>query len=262
MKALCQKTRQFADRTVRCYLTYRCSANCEFCSAQIPEVRENIRPTEIGPDTWAKGLNRRCRHSILAGGEPFLYRHFERLIGLLEADKFKIEIYTNLRQPVDGFLKAARGRYMFLVSLHPGTDRKAWLGNIEKLAAANHGVRIHIVRSAGFEELQQFIRDAGLVERFRSALQGDQRSGIKSSGAETNRAHPRVNCVHRIFLFGPDGNRYHCVHKMMTAEPAAERGHISGADGANWTRFAGCAEFGLCAGCDNNIEGRVEEWSV
>jgi MoaA/NifB/PqqE/SkfB family radical SAM enzyme len=233
---------------------------CEFCSAEIPAVAPELRDTEMLAEVWAEGLNRRARHTILAGGEPFLYSDFGNLISMLAADKYKIEIYTNLRHPVDEFLKAARGRYFILTSLHPGTDRDKWLDNVDKLAAANHGVRVHIVRSPGYEDLVEFIKDTGIVDRFKTALQGDQRSGIKSMGKALNEQHPDVRCRHRIYLFGPDGHRYHCIHKMMAGDRAAQRGHIAGMDGADWTMLGDCKEFGFCAGCDNNIEGEVYDY--
>jgi hypothetical protein len=234
---------------------------CDFCSAEIPNVLPDIRETEIPAEVWAEGLNRRARHAILAGGEPFMYSHFRALIAMLQADLFKVEIYTNLGHPVDGFINAARGRYFFLVSLHPGTNTERWLMRIEALMAAGHAVRIHIVRAEGYEKLVSFIDKAGLVGRFKTALQGDQRNGIKSLGKSTNIQHPLVNCRHRIFLFGPDGHRYHCIHRMMQADPKAQHGHINGMDNDDWTVFTGCTEFGYCAGCDNNIEGRVTDGS-
>ena len=188
--------------------------------------------------------------------------------------RYKVEIYTNLQHDVTEFIKAASRTYQFLVSLHPGTDLDAWRERVSQLGAAGHSLRFHVVRAAGYEELAQFLKTSGIVGRYRTALQGDQRGGPKSAGAEANAAHPRVRCTSRIILYGPEGDRWHCVHKMVT-------GDISGRfDNAAHTELGGenlvsyeqmqnpdsqiettieCTEFGLCSGCDNNIEGRVED---
>jgi hypothetical protein len=98
------------------------------------------------PPRWAEGLNRRARHTILAGGEPFLYPGFIDLIRLLDPG-YKVEIYTNLRTDPIGLIKAANRKFQFLISLHPGTSLWAWRNHVEQLAAAGHGLRFHIVRA-------------------------------------------------------------------------------------------------------------------
>jgi hypothetical protein len=257
MSLLFQRTRQFPDRTVRCYLTLRCEANCGFCSAQIPQVAAERAAVEIPAPVWAEGLNRRARHTVLAGGEPFLYTGFAELLSLL-TPTYKVEIYTNLQHDVDAFVEAAGHPYRILASLHPGTDLKAWYGRVKQLAEAGHQLRFHIVRSPGYEQLTAFLEEAGIVGNYSTALQGDQRGGPKSAGRQANRLHPLVKCSSRIFLFGPDGYRYHCVHQMTTGNEQARFEHINSFDGGDWTEVH-CDEFGHCAGCDNNIEGKVND---
>ena len=252
---LFKKTKSHPDYTVRCYLTLKCSAMCEFCSAQIPLAGAERRKVEIPADIWAAGINRRKRNTVLAGGEPFMYSQFEDLICLLDGG-YKIEIYTNLRHDVEKFVRAANRPFIFLISLHPGTDLIEWRKRVEILTAAGHSLRFHIVRSAGYEKLAEYLKESGIVGRYRTALQGDQRAGPKSAGPEKNREHPWVKCTSKIILFGPGGYRYHCVHKMVTGDRPARFGHISESDQDIETSIE-CSEFGLCAGCDNNIEGSV-----
>lgn len=255
MKKLFEKKKNHPDYTVRCYLTLRCDSMCEFCSAQIPQVTAERKKIEIPADVWAEGLNRRRRNTVLAGGEPFMYSQFEDLISMLDGG-YKVEIYTNLRHDVDLFIRAARRPYIFLISLHPGTDLAAWRKRVEKLSKAGHSLRFHIVRAPGYEKLAEYLKDSGIVGRYRTALQGDQRAGPKSAGAEANKRHPLVKCTSRIFLFGPGGYRYHCVHQMIKGNLMAEFGHITQKDKDIETSVK-CNEFGLCSGCDNNIEGSV-----
>jgi hypothetical protein len=253
---LYQRTRRVADRCVRCYLTLACDSQCSFCSAQVPAATAERRAVALDPEIWAEGLNRRGRHTILAGGEPFLYHGFIDLIRRLDPG-YKVEIYTNLRTDPIGLVKAANRKFQFLISLHPGTPLWTWRNHVEQLAAAGHGLRFHIVRSQGYERLVAFLKESGIVGRFKTSLQGDQRSGPKSAGAEVNQAHPQVRCTSRIYLFGPDGFRYHCVHKLVGGESSGRFEHISLPDEGIETRIY-CEQFGLCAGCDNNIEGQVE----
>lgn len=185
-----------------------------------------------------------------------MYSMFEDLISMLEPG-YKIEIYTNLNHDVDLFIRAANRPYICLISLHPGTDLIEWRKRIDKLSAAGHSLRFHIVRAPGYEKLAEFLKTSGIVGKYRTALQGDQRAGPKSAGAEANKAHPLVKCTSRIFLFGPGGYRYHCVHKMVTDDEKYHFTHISEPDWNIIQTELTCTEFGLCAGCDNNIEGTV-----
>ena len=255
MSVLFEKKKKNPDYTVRCYLTLRCESACSFCSAQVPQASAERKEAAIPADVWAEGLNRRARYAILAGGEPFEYSGFPELIGLLDGG-YKVEIYTNLRQDVAGFVKAAKRPYQLLVSLHPGTDLIAWRKRVEILSAAGHSLRFHIVRAPGYEKLAAYLTESGIVGKYQTALQGDQRSGPKSAGPEANEAHPLVRCTSKIFLFGPGGYRYHCVHKMVRGSETARFGHISKEDTDIETTVV-CQEFGLCSGCDNNIEGEV-----
>jgi len=255
MIELFKKTRKNPDYTVRCYLTLRCDSMCGFCSAQIPQVSPDRKNVESPPEAWAFGLNQRKRYTILAGGEPFQYSGFCELIRLLDTG-YKIEIFTNLQQDVTGFINAAGRPYQMVISLHPGMDLDAWLKRVYMLTVEGHSLRFHIVRAPGFEKLVEFLADSGITGRYSIAPQGDQRSGPKSGGYFANKEHPQVECTNRIFLFGPDGCRYHCVHKMVTGDDGAIFGDIWEPDTDLQTQMR-CREFGYCAGCDNNIEGAV-----
>lgn len=255
---LYEKIKKNPDYCVRCYLTYKCNSMCEFCSAQIPQVDPGIKDTFIPADIWADGINSRSRHTILAGGEPFIYEGFVELISKIKCN-YKVEIYTNLTIDVTDFIKAARGKsFYILASLHPGTDIKLWLDNVSALTIAGHKLRFHVVKSHGYEKLVDILNQNGITGRFSTAIQGDQRAGIKSSGLETNLKYPYVKCSHKIYIFGPDGNRYHCVHKMIMRDNMSIFGHISKPD-EEINTVMDCNEFGYCAGCDNNIEGTVEK---
>lgn len=253
-EVLYSRTKRNPDRVTRCYLTLDCNGGCDYCSAGVPGASREVRRQVIPPDVWAEGINRRGRECILAGGEPFLYPHLGELLNLIEV---RSQIYTNLKCGVEGFLSVVKRPLAILASCHvmDGTERQAWLRNAKSMIAAGHHVRFHIVKSDEWQERVEFIRESGIENRI--TVCDDQRSGIKSSGQKTNGLMPSVTCKHKIFLFGPDGYRYPCVRLMVNGDEDARLEHISDADGADETTVNGCGLFGLCTGCDNNIQGEV-----
>jgi len=207
----------------------------------------------IPASTWAEGINRRNRECVLAGGEPFLYPELGKLVNML---KVRSQIYTNLKCDVDGYLSVVNRPVAILGSCHvmKAQERAIWLRNASKLMEAGNSLRFHIVKSDGWQERTEFIK-----QYFKNRITAcdDQRSGIKSSGIETNALVGEVSCRNRIYLYGPDGYRYHCVTKMIQGKDRLE--HISEPDSDDWTMAENCAMFGQCVGCDNNIEGEVKQ---
>lgn len=242
------------DRVTRCYLTLDCNGGCVYCSAGVPAASREVRRQILSPEIWAEGINRRGRECILAGGEPFMYTHLPELVNMI---KVRTQIYTNLKCDVNGFLSAVNRPLAILASCHVMNDieKEEWLCNARALILAGHYVRFHVVRSAGWQERVDFIRDNGIENRITAC--DDQRGGVKSSGQKTNDLMPAVTCKHSIFLFGPDGYRYHCITLMRNGDKEARLEHISDDDGADETTVNNCNLFGLCVGCDNNIQGEV-----
>jgi len=248
------RKKHHADRVIRAYLTLDCNGGCEYCSAGVPGASREVKRQAIRPEVWAEGINRRGRNCILAGGEPFLYPHLGELVNML---KVGAQIYTNLKVDVSGFLSVVKKPLHILASLHPMNEqeRTLWLSNARLLIGAGHGLRYHVIKTQGWEERVKFAKNIALKNQI--IVCDDQRGGIKSSGQETNDLMPSVNCRHRIYLYGPDGFRYHCVTRMVLGVKASRLEHISEADTYDWTTVASCDLFGLCEGCDNNIEGEV-----
>jgi hypothetical protein len=254
MSVVYSRKKRNPDRTIRVYLSLDCNGGCEYCSAGVPGASREVRDRTILPEIWAEGINRRGRECILAGGEPFLYPQLAELVNML---RVRSQIYTNLKCDVNGFLSIVRRPVAILASCHPmnSTERQAWLQNAHALIEARHHLRFHIVKSEGWRERLDFIRDNGIEARITAC--DDQRGGIKSSGQETNDLMPSVNCRHRIYLYGPGGYRYPCVTLMVRGNTLSRYEHISESDSNDWTEVTGCQLFGYCVGCDNNIEGEV-----
>ena len=143
-----------------------------------------------------------------------------------------------------------------LVSLHPWADFDEWYEHCQQLWDAGHFLKFHIVRSKLSDNVVEFLKKKEIVGTYSTALCGDQRGGVKSRGPKSNQMYPHVTCTGRIFLFGPDGYRYICVTRLGKGSRMGKFEHISDEDGPNWLS-ADCYGFGLCVGCDNNIEGTV-----
>lgn len=252
------RTKQNPDRTIRAYLSLDCNGGCEYCSAGVPHASREVRNRTIAPEIWASGINGRGRECILAGGEPFMYPRLAELVNML---KVRTQIYTNLKCDVHGFLSVVNRPVAILASCHPmnATEKEEWLCNARALIDAGHHLRFHLVKSDGWRERADFIRDNGIQARITAC--DDQRGGIKSSGKEANDLTPSVTCTHRIYLFGPDGHRYHCVTGMVNGVENVRLEHISEPDGDDWSTVYKCNRFGFCVGCDNNIEGEVRSFS-
>ncbi len=248
------RTKRNVDRVTRCYLTLDCNGFCEYCSAGVPGASQEVREQSIAPEVWAEGINRRGRECILAGGEPFMYPWLTELTNMI---RVRTQIYTNLKCDVSGFLSAVKRPLAVLASCHimDSIERQAWLENARGMINAGHHLRFHIVKSEGWRERVTFIRDNGIQNQITAC--DDQRGGIKSSGQKTNDLMPSVTCRHKIFLFGPDGYRYHCITLMRNGDKAARLERISDGDRPDETIFNQCDLFGLCVGCDNNIQGEV-----
>jgi hypothetical protein len=200
-------------------------------------------------------LNRRKRACVLAGGEPFLYFEFGRLIKLLNRD-YSTWIYSNLEADPSPLIENAEKPYPILGSLHPWADFDQWYKNVQALWKAGHFIKFHIVKSGDYQKVLDFLAEKKITGHYNTHLCGDQNSGIRSRGKEVNKYHDQAICANRIFLFGPDGNRYPCVKKMGDLDQHVRGENIMEVDRGNWMANT-CNDFGYCTGCDNNIEGMV-----
>lgn len=167
----------------------------------------------------------------------------------------RIQIYTNLKCDVKDFLNAVKRPVAILASCHPMSayERQIWLENAMSVIRAGHHVRFHIVKYGNWVERLDFIRGNRIVNQVTCC--DDQRSGVKSSGEEVNEMMLSVSCSNTLYAYGPDGYRYPCITLMGRGECKQE--HISEPDDDDTIIVPDCNLFGLCVGCDNNIEGEV-----
>ena len=222
MKTYYERLKRVRDRVMRCYLSLDCSANCSFCSANIPKLPAERKEAWIPAIQWAEGLNRRGRKVLLGGGEPLLYPQMTELLGLVSIF-IEIEIYSNLIPDISAVLASGR-RLKWLISLHPAVkDYDRWFEQVVRLMEAGH------------------------------PCCDDQRGYPKSTKPNPG----PVWCSNCIYLYGPDGWRYPCVTKLGLGE---DRISSISDDDEEDEIIVKCNRFGECAGCDNLIEGKV--WST
>jgi len=255
MKILYERNKRNADRIVRCYLTLDCTSNCSYCSAGVPHIAWSVKKVWIPAEEWAEGLNRRNRAAVLAGGEPFLYPEFGKLISLINRT-YPCWIYTNLELDPKPLIENATKPFPILASLHQWCDFELWYKHVQALWDAGHFLKFHIVKAGNYKKVTDFLEAKGIVGKYSTKLCGDQNVGLKSRGEATNKQYPKVDCSSRIYLFGPDGFRYSCVSRMGRQEQLWKQEHITDEDSGDWI-FTSCDNYGLCTGCDNNIEGKV-----
>jgi len=258
MKTLYKKARRVLSRTLRCYLTLRCSLKCYYCSAGIPRI--SIPPREIHFTEWVAGINKKNRPTILAGGEPFLYKDFTLLLSKINPH-IKVEIYTNLSiiPTPEIFLdkKLLKPYYnikrniQILASLHDSVENKlAWIERAKLVIAAGYGFRIHVIKVGNYIETCELLKKH--LPNIKCNICDDQTAYIKS---QPQIKYPYVNCVTKGYYYGPDGHRYTCITKMGMRAMRLES--INAVEEQITTYSPDCPFFGNCVGCDNNIEGEV-----
>lgn len=241
-----ERIKRAHDRVMRCYLSLDCTANCRFCAANIPKLSERRKSVWIPAIQWAEGINRRKRKVLLCGGEPLLYPQLTELLKLITGD-IAIEIYSNLMPDVTPVLAAGR-KLRWLISLHPAvSDYGIWFYQVTQLIAAGHNVRFHVVKKGDWENRRDFLKHKG---DFKVTCCDDQSGYDKSTKPNPG----TVNCSSYYYVYGPDGYRYPCVTKMGLG---MDRQSSISQDDEKDEIVTQCDMFGVCAGCDNLIEGRV-----
>jgi len=246
MLPLYDRERRARDRTMRCYLTLKCSMACEYCSARVPLVTPDRKEIYIPASQWAEGLNRRKRNAVLAGGEPFLYPEFVDLILLLDKG-LRAEIYTNLVVDLSDFLSRVDRNFAMLVSLHVGVpDWDQWWEGVTALEAKGNRLRFHVVRCGDWEDRVEFLK----TKDARITTCADQTRHPKS--LPENQVD-NVRCRTCTYMYGPDGLRYQCVTKLGLGEDPVASLECD-PDDIDWHENF-CSHFGNCAGCDGLLEG-------
>ena len=80
-------------------LTYRCNLNCSMCTQYGEGFKQNA-PEDMSVEQWeaffesVSDVNPKPK-MLLMGGEPLLYKNFDKLFALTQKHGFKVQIVTN-----------------------------------------------------------------------------------------------------------------------------------------------------------------------
>lgn len=238
-----------------CLPTLNCILQCDFCSANIPDVVPARRKAEIPASVWIEGINRRKLGVVITGGEPFLYGELPELVGGIEKS-LRVTIYSSMDCSVDRFLNECTRQAEFLVSLHPACpDMEAWLRRVQQVRSAGHRLKFHVVKVAGWQKRKDFLIDHGYKGRI--TVCDTHRRGLRCGGVEVNTKYPLVRCVVGGWRFGPDGYRYNCLQMLNMGAKVGRFEHISEEPSNPWVEIK-CRQFGYCPGCANRSDIMTE----
>ncbi len=245
------------DGHLRIYPTLACNLRCAWCVND--QVEDGRRWTgQVTPAQWAEAINREGRHVVLTGGEPFLYPGLVKLINAVDRH-LQVRVYTNLGLELAEQIHSLDREVHFYVSWHPrakvgaeigsGADSEAnrdiFLRNTEAiLASPLRALEVHAIKADEdknrLEQDLEFFKQQGL----HIYLDEDQRAFTGARGAPACQAF----CRRRIYLLGPDGNRYQCVSKLMRRADPME--NILDGPLEQDLCFTLCPDYGRCAPCD------------
>ena len=130
-------------------LHYMCNYRCEYCFYDLHwDYLESIT-TKLPPEAIAEAWHDSGYqwHISISGGEPFVYKGFVKLIGLLTPIHL-VNITSNLSLPLDDFVKNIDPSLIpsFVGSYHPTQFRRGghalFMRNIELLKEAGFHVSV------------------------------------------------------------------------------------------------------------------------
>lgn len=135
-------------------VTYACTNSCTFCFSNARATVGNRSYDELAKQI-REGLTRGCRHLVLSGGEPTLFRELPHLICEAVAAGFsRITIQSNgigfaSKNYAEGVIRAAKGAQLTVVlSLH-GNDQglhdfhTGRIGSFDEVMRTFHNLRGH-----------------------------------------------------------------------------------------------------------------------
>lgn len=236
------------DGWLRIYPTLECNLRCSYCVHSHNEQESKVHSySNVSWEQWAGFINEAGRNVIITGGEPFLYQGLIELINAVRPE-IKVKLYTNFSQPVEEFVSKCQRPVVFFASYHPGA------GPVEKFLATVEKVRsykqfrgtIHMVGWEKQLDALKKIRKEFQRKKWFVYIDQDQYS-LSSSCSMSFRQN--VRCTRRIYLIAPDGNRYHCVSRMLRRKCALGNVFQEGLGPAKVT--IECPDYGFCNPCDS-----------
>ena len=219
--------------TPRIYLTLRCQLACHYCSngTLLAEYEELTGPEWESRIRFLPGLE-----VVLTGGEPSLHPDFYDIIRRVSASHF-LNIYSNFKYPLhlDQLPAQPKGIH-WRASCHAQTVEEAaeWIENVTATRHAGHRMTLTTVLCP--DEVLEVLRP--------------HRICVDPPQAAPSPLRPPVRCTLPRLLVAPDGNRYHCVGKLVRKDAC---GIVGSSDGNTII----CQTPDRCAKCDSIASQRI-----
>jgi organic radical activating enzyme len=243
------------DGWLRIYLTLECNLKCPYCVNLHNAADSKASEYKLmNWERWAEAINKAGRNVIFTGGEPFLYADLIKLINAVNPE-IKIKIYTNLCAPVDEFVKALKRPVTLFASYHPsGVRVEKFIQNLNLLKGSDKAaVTIHMVGWRKQKELLMKVKKEFSKSGYYVYIDDDQ---YLISDAASMLFRKKASCTKKIALIAPDGNRFHCVSKMLRMKESGKSILDGIPSGDEFTTL--CDEYGYCSPCDNLGETKIQ----
>lgn len=225
------------EKTPRCYLTLHCTDRCWFCSNTLDATREWPRADEMDADGWLAlfaGID--SPDVALTGGEPTLHKDFWRIVS--EAGKY-VHVYSNFHRE---FKDVPEGLNIhWRASCHEPTVEAAreWVQRVSVMHVLGYKITATVVGGAGYcpADVMDVLRCHGIH------VDDPQVCPTPIPG--------RARCTIPRILIAPDGQRYHCVSKLV-------RRDATGIMPLAWPNTTiDCTDATRCLACDSVASERT-----
>lgn len=200
---------------------------CPYCS----NGRQIATFHELTAAEWNQRI--RCFRGAevaFTGGEPTLHPEFYELVTMLSRD-YAVNVYSNFKEPLDlSRLPSQPACLHFRASCHAQTAEEAeeWIANVER--CHNAGYRMTCTTVLPPKPVVEALRGRHVI--------------VDAPQVKPTALAPPVRCTLPRYLIAPDGRRFHCVGKLVRADPS---GVVPYSDGHTII----CRTPNRCAKCDS-----------
>lgn len=185
------------DRTPRVYLTLRCNLQCWFCSNALDAARQWPSSDELTAEQWIRRLaDLPESDAAITGGEPTMHREF---LDIVRHTPKRLRVYSNFSRDLPVFPGGLNLDWRASCHAQTPEDARAWVARVR--AMHDLGYRVTATTVYCPPEVLDVLRPMGI------AVDAPQTRPEPIGGA--------VRCTLPRMLIAPDGQRYHCVSKLV-----------------------------------------------
>ena len=210
------------DGRMRIYLTIKCNLSCPYCvngydNSDFKGYGYRLR----SPKDWINQINSIGRDVVFTGGEPFLYKGFADIINSINK-KLSISIYTNFALNIENIIPEIKRKVHIYISFHPqNTDISLFIKNIY-LVMNNQNIsfNIHVIKANNDLQMNKALILSDKLKQMNIDISFDEDQ--RHFEGSKRKFKKKVLCSRNIILIAPDGDRFHCVSKLMRQKQSIE----------------------------------------